>query len=66
VIAIQLIQHTSSSDPPQPEEQFLVAILKVLHLWMINNSIKFAIDGLEQLGLAPACQLELACLYNIS
>ncbi|KAG2138191.1 hypothetical protein BD769DRAFT_1663768 [Suillus cothurnatus] len=54
-----------SSVPPPPEEQFLVAILKVSHLWMISNSIQFAIDGLEKLTLHPTRQLELARLYSI-
>ncbi|KAG1807322.1 uncharacterized protein BJ212DRAFT_1537129 [Suillus subaureus] len=42
-----------------------VAILKVLHLWMISNSIKFTIDGLENLTLQPTHRLELAQLYSI-
>ncbi|KAJ8580264.1 hypothetical protein M405DRAFT_71097 [Rhizopogon salebrosus TDB-379] len=54
-----------SSHPPPPEEQFLVAILRVSHLWMINNSIEFAVDGLGHLGLVPARRLELARLYAI-
>ncbi|KAG1722058.1 hypothetical protein EDB19DRAFT_1916925 [Suillus lakei] len=54
-----------SSVPPPPEEQLLVAILKVSHLWMISNSIKFAIDGLENLTLQPTRRLELARLYSI-
>ncbi|KAG1893888.1 uncharacterized protein F5891DRAFT_1195803 [Suillus fuscotomentosus] len=54
-----------SSVPPPPEEQFLVAILKISHLWMISNSIKFAIDGLENLTLHPTRRLELARLYSI-
>ncbi|KAG1893903.1 uncharacterized protein F5891DRAFT_985446 [Suillus fuscotomentosus] len=48
------------SVPPPPEEQFLVAILKISHLWMIRNSIKFAIDGLENLTLHSTRRLELA------
>ncbi|KAG2356761.1 hypothetical protein BDR07DRAFT_1491510 [Suillus spraguei] len=54
-----------SSVPPPPEEPFLVTILKVSHLWMISNSIKFAIDGLENLTLHPTHRLELAQLYPI-
>ncbi|KAG1750998.1 hypothetical protein EDD22DRAFT_957812 [Suillus occidentalis] len=54
-----------SSVPPPPEEQLLVAILKVSHLWMISNSIKFAIGGLENLTLQPTRRLELARLYSI-
>ncbi|KAG1733537.1 hypothetical protein EDB19DRAFT_1911523 [Suillus lakei] len=54
-----------SSVPPPPEEQLLVTILKVSHLWMISNSTKFAIDGLENLTLQPTRRLELAQLYSI-
>ncbi|KAG1751725.1 hypothetical protein EDB19DRAFT_1824639 [Suillus lakei] len=54
-----------SSVPPPPDEQLLVTILKVSHLWMISNSIKFTIDRLENLTLQPNHRLELARLYSI-
>ncbi|KAI6034586.1 hypothetical protein PISMIDRAFT_89874, partial [Pisolithus microcarpus 441] len=34
-------------------------------LWMIENSILWAITNLEQLDLSPAHKLELARKYNI-
>ncbi|KAI5984838.1 hypothetical protein EDD15DRAFT_2374740 [Pisolithus albus] len=49
-------QHTIAS---------LTAILKISRLWMIENSILWAIANLEQLDLSPAHKLELAHKYNI-
>ena len=43
----------------------LVAILKVSRLWMIENSIQWAVSRLNQLGLSPAHKLELARMYTI-
>jgi hypothetical protein len=45
--------------------QLFVTILKISHLWMISNSINFAIGGLENLTLQPTHRLELARLYSI-
>ncbi|KIM57677.1 hypothetical protein SCLCIDRAFT_129977, partial [Scleroderma citrinum Foug A] len=60
---VSWIYHVAESQ--QPGVSSLVAILKVLHLWMIENSINWAINHLEQLGLPPAHKLELACMYTI-
>ncbi|KAI6099208.1 hypothetical protein EDD16DRAFT_1526988 [Pisolithus croceorrhizus] len=49
-------QHTIAS---------LTAILKISQLWMIENSIQWAITNLEQLDLSPAHKLELARKYTI-
>ncbi|KAI6109404.1 hypothetical protein EDD16DRAFT_1519338 [Pisolithus croceorrhizus] len=43
----------------------LTAILKISQLWMIENSIQWAITNLEQLDLSPAHKLELAHKYTI-
>ncbi|KIN95099.1 hypothetical protein M404DRAFT_34427 [Pisolithus tinctorius Marx 270] len=43
----------------------LTAILKISQMWMIKNSIEWAISNLEKLDLSPAHKLELTCRYSI-
>ncbi|KAG1827437.1 uncharacterized protein BJ212DRAFT_1294713 [Suillus subaureus] len=52
------------------EEDFTYFLNWVYHIlyiieWLNCNSIKFTIDGLENLALQPTCRLELAWLYSI-
>ena len=57
-----LFSNTDSQDLDVPS---LVAILKVSRLWMIVNSIHWAVSHLNQLCLSPAHKLELAQMYTI-
>ncbi|KIO02198.1 hypothetical protein M404DRAFT_28110 [Pisolithus tinctorius Marx 270] len=43
----------------------LTAILKISRMWMIENSIEWAISNLEKLDLSPAHKLELTRRYSI-
>ena len=57
-----LFSNTDSQDLNVPS---LVAILNVSRLWMIENSICWAVSHLNQLYLSPAHKLELARMYTI-
>ncbi|KAI5990740.1 hypothetical protein EDD15DRAFT_2197815 [Pisolithus albus] len=59
------LYHVSGALPHDQNLSSLVAILKVSHLWQIENSIAWAIAHLNQLELSAVHKLELECKYTI-
>ena len=55
----------SNTESHQLDVPSLVAILKVSRLWMVENSIQWVVDHLNELDLSPAHKLELARMYTI-
>ena len=55
----------SNIESHQLDVPSLVAILKVSRLWMVENSIQWVVDHLNELDLSPAHKLELARMYTI-
>jgi hypothetical protein len=51
--------------PPLLGKAILLSILKVCHLWMIKDGIRYAIHHLESLNLGPFHMLQLATQYHI-
>ncbi|KAF9230040.1 hypothetical protein BU15DRAFT_84126 [Melanogaster broomeanus] len=58
------VYHVGSNET-ELDEAALIAILKVSRLWMIENSITWAVNHLARLDLSPARKLQLARMYII-
>ncbi|KAI6150385.1 hypothetical protein BKA82DRAFT_3942039, partial [Pisolithus tinctorius] len=64
-VAWMSLTNISGSAAQQHTIPSLTAILKISQMWMIKNSIEWAISNLEKLDLSPAHKLELTCRYSI-
>ncbi|KAL0948682.1 hypothetical protein HGRIS_010487 [Hohenbuehelia grisea] len=52
--------------PVPPEEDILVAILHISHMWLVKSGENYAVHHIKNLGLHPARMVELGVRYDVA